>query len=55
MVTVEFNDAIFEFVTDRGEIYCNDLFLCDNSYHIAGKSDTVDKLIEMIQSYLFHI
>ncbi len=40
----------YEFITDRGEIYCNKKFICDNSYHIAGADDTIDKLLEVIAS-----
>lgn len=53
VVTVEFDGTIFEFATDRGEIICNNKFICDNSYHVAGKNDTVDKLIEIMHHQFF--
>lgn len=34
---------------DRGEIYCNHELICDNSYHVAGKSDTSDTLARVIR------
>ena len=53
VVTVDYHNSRFEFTTDRGEIYCNNEFVCDGSYHVAGKKDTIDKLIEVMQSILF--
>jgi hypothetical protein len=39
----------YQFVTDRGQIFCNDSFLLDNNYHIAGQDDTPIYLIKEIE------
>lgn len=52
-VSVEYEGVVFAFCTDRGEIYCNNEFVCNNAYHTPGRDDTLDKLIEVIQSRLF--
>lgn len=41
-----------QFVTDRGEIYCNGVLLSDSSYHIVGKDDTPEKLLDVIRKKL---
>ena len=48
IAVVECNGKNYEFATDRGEIYCNNKFICNNTYHIAGKDDTIEKLLEII-------
>jgi hypothetical protein len=50
---VEYHGNAFSFDTDRGEIYCNNRFVCDNSYHEAGCSDTVDQLLKVIEKSVF--
>ena len=45
VITVDYDGSIYEFITDRGEIWCNDRCICDNSYHRAGQCDTVDQLM----------
>lgn len=52
-VSVEYHGNAFSFDTDRGEIYCNNRFVCDNSYHEAGCSDTVDQLLKVIEKSVF--
>lgn len=52
VVTVSFGSSVYEFITDRGDIYCNKQLICDNSYHIPGRSDTVDKLIEVMRRFI---
>ena len=49
---MEYHGNAFSFDTDRGEIYCNNRFVCDNSYHEAGCSDTVDQLLKVIEKSL---
>lgn len=53
VLVVEYNQALYEFVTDKGEIYCNNQFVCDNTYHTKGQDDTILKLIEVIEEKLF--
>ena len=48
IAVVECNGQNYEFATDRGEIYCNNKFICNDTYHIAGKDDTIEKLLEII-------
>lgn len=52
VVRLEFNRQIYEFITDRGEIYCNKILICDNSYHAAGSDDRINKLLEVIASII---
>lgn len=40
----------YKFGTDRGEIYCNQKFLLDGSYHVAGEDDTPLYLITEIDT-----
>ena len=49
IVNIAYNGTELEFVVDRGEIYCNKKCICDGSYHVAGRDDAIDKLIEVIQ------
>ena len=53
VLDVEFRNIMHRFVTDRGEIYHNEKFVCDNSYHVAGKNDTFEMLIKVIDKNLF--
>lgn len=50
VVSLEYNRQVYEFITDRGEIYCNKTLVCDNSYHVAGADDTINRLLEVITS-----
>jgi len=47
--------GIYTFVTDRGEIYCNDKMICDSSYHYFEKEDTFPKLLSIIKNELNNI
>ena len=38
---------------DRGDIYCDDKFLCNGSYHVAGEFDAIDKVIEYMGEIVF--
>ena len=49
IVKIKKADTVYDFVTDRGEIYCNNSLLCDASYHQAGTSDTFPRLVEIIK------
>lgn len=53
IVEIEVNNQIHLFMTDRGEIYHNQKIICDNSYHVAGKSDTFEMLVDVIKRELF--
>ena len=48
VVVISNGQKNYQFVTDRGEISCNNNFLLDNSYHIAGEDDTPVYLITEI-------
>ena len=45
-------ETVYDFVTDRGEIYYNNSLVCDASYHQAGKSDTFSRLVEIIKKHV---
>lgn len=49
IVKVAYEGTELEFEVDRGEIYCNKKCVCDGSYHVAGRDDAIDKLIEVMQ------
>lgn len=53
VVEIEFNNIKHLFIIDKGEIYHNQKFLCNNSYHEVDKNDTFPKLLEMIEKELF--
>lgn len=53
VIDIEFMSITHRFVTDRGEIYHNENLVCDNSYHVAGKSDTLEMLVKVIEEKLF--
>ena len=42
----------YQFVTDRGEISCNNKLLLDSSYHLAGQDDTPIHLITEIDKII---
>ena len=52
-LTIEYNGQMHTFFTDKGAIGHNDKLICGNSYHVTGKSDTLPKLLEIIQATLF--
>ena len=51
-LTVEYGGKRFVFDTDRGEIYCNHQLICNNAYHVPGKSDTPDMLARVMREKL---
>jgi len=52
IVVISDGQKKYQFITDRGEISCNNKFLCDNSYHIAGQDDTPIYLIKEIEKII---
>lgn len=52
IVKIRKADMIYEFITDRGEISCNNSLICDSSYHQAGRDDTFTQLIDIIKKIL---
>lgn len=49
VLTIRFRDITLDFVTDRGEIYCNGEFLCDYEYLRRENKTTPQKLLEQIE------
>lgn len=54
VLTIEYEKVCYEFITDRGEIYMNSQLICDSSYHVKGKSDTIQKLIDVMSKRIFN-
>ena len=52
IVNISNGQKNYQFVTDRGEIFCNNKFLLGNSYHIAGQDDTPVYLITEISKII---
>lgn len=52
IVKINHNGKSHTFITDRGEIYRNDVMLCDSSYQYIEKQDTFLKLMQMIKNTL---
>jgi len=50
VVIINSPSKYYTFVTDRGEIYCNDKIICDGSYRYFEKEDTFPKLLSVIKS-----
>ena len=48
VVVISDGQKSYQFVTDRGDISCNDKLLLDKGYHIAGQDDTPVYLSEEI-------
>ncbi len=55
LLIIKCNDQELEFVADRGEIYCNNDFLCLNDYIRKEKKTTEEKLLELIELKLEEI
>ena len=53
IIEIEYNDKIYNIVTDKGDIYLNNQLICDSSYHIAGKDDTIEKILEILNNNIF--
>lgn len=52
-VVVSYMGVDYKFENDRNDIYCNDKFLCNGSYHVAGEFDPPDKVIEFMEEIVF--
>ena len=52
IVKISSPNKFYTFVTDRGEIHCNDKIICDSSYRYFEKEDTFPKLLSIIRSEL---
>lgn len=50
IVKINSPSKYYTFVTDRGEIYCNDKMICDSSYRYFEKEDTFPKILSVIKS-----
>jgi|GEM_PF-2518835 len=53
IVEIRYKNQIHVFASDRGDIYYNNRPVCNNSYHVAGQSDTFPKIMETIEKVLF--
>ena len=49
VIEIEYNGKFHTIITDRRDIFINDSFVSNNSYHI----DTFTKLLEMVEKELF--
>lgn len=49
VLTIQYNQLTYEFITDRGEIYLNKKFICD----VSREEDQITKLMEVISDFLF--
>ena len=52
-IVVSYMGVDYKFENDRGDIYCDDKFLCNGSYHVAGEFDAIDKVIEYMGEIVF--
>lgn len=53
IVVISDGQKKYQFITDRGEISCNNKFLIDSSYHIAAQDDTPGYLISEIHKTVY--
>ncbi len=49
----EYDGRLYTCVSDRGEIWINNDFVCDGIYHIPSNEDTKDQMIKMLEERVF--
>lgn len=52
IVVIEGNRVKYQFVTDRDDILCNNTMIIPHDYHVAGKDDCPQYLIEAIKKFI---
>ena len=52
IITIQKGLCVYEFVTDRGEIFCNKKPICNDSYYREENKKTHEKLLEVIKGIL---
>lgn len=52
VLVIKNHDKKITFVTDRGDIYCEGIILCNHEYLRTGSTTTFEKLIEQIEIIL---
>jgi len=51
-VQIESLNSIYIFITDRGDIFCNNEIIIPHGYHIAGNDDTPINLLKAIETII---
>ena len=52
-VVVTYMGMDYKFENDRHDIYCNDKFICNGSYHVPGEYSAIEKVMDLMGELVF--
>lgn len=53
ILEINYRNKTYIILSDRGEIYLNNLLICGSNYHIKGRYDNYQKILDIINDKIF--